>query len=397
MVPQVNDYQRRQVSTESSLSESPTNDFPPSLSTLSTSSSVQEASIDKSWIDTTILPPNFPDVNTSSLNSSHVPQGFSIKCKECSLKGTVDIEMAELHIGQPSEDLNASDSITSFLHSGLVELSINGFAAGIELDTHVLPSPILTNFTANFPDIAIPGFSIPGIATVGPVLRPRVTFGVQLSQELDFTYGFNLSIPDNSSIILDLANLTNSSVSGLQNTAFHTLPFNSPAENIDLTMFVAFQPELLLTISLLDNSGTIDTGVTLNLPLLTTTINQVEHVNGSCKPFNSSDNIYHIYSRLAHVVPTIDFGTDLIAGTQAQLGGQQHGDQGSYMAFRSSMTLPTACLDYDPNAKAYISPTATLGTDQSWAGHSDPASIAPKTSCYGVWWIVLMLILAGRF
>ena len=37
-------------------------------------------------------------------------------------------------------------------------------------------------------------FKIPGIGAVGPIFRPRVSIGAQINAELDFTYGFELTV-----------------------------------------------------------------------------------------------------------------------------------------------------------------------------------------------------------
>ena len=185
-------------------------DFPPAPTSTPTNTNIQNANINQQYIDTTIFPPSFPAAESVGLEIPLIPEGYVFKCKNCTIQGNVDISHGTF-------SSNNTESIINFANHGFVELEPNNFFAHIELETSVQGSADLLHYpyTLPIPDIGIPGFAIPGIAEVGPVLCPRVTLGAQLAAELDFTYGFNLSVPEQSAIFLDIGNVTNSSMASL--------------------------------------------------------------------------------------------------------------------------------------------------------------------------------------
>lgn len=47
---------------------------------------------------------------------------------------------------------------------------------------------------SNCSPVAYLSNKIPGIGVVGPIFNPRVAIGAQISAQLDFTYGFQLTV-----------------------------------------------------------------------------------------------------------------------------------------------------------------------------------------------------------
>jgi hypothetical protein len=107
---------------------------------------------------------------------------------------------------------NATESAYEYIRNGYVRFQSNNFGAHIELESSITATTNLKNFTAPLPTIPLTPFQVcrlylsedescnlliskvPGIASVGPQLVPQLSIGVKLSAELDFSYGFEVSV-----------------------------------------------------------------------------------------------------------------------------------------------------------------------------------------------------------
>lgn len=111
-----------------------------------------------------------------------------------------------------SSDDSEDDGIFEW-DAGSFTFEANGFFAHIDLKATVQPTAELATFTAPMPTIGIPGFSvqpsqrthfkssradhftqIPGIGAVGPIFKPAIVLSAQIGSELEFGYGFNLTV-----------------------------------------------------------------------------------------------------------------------------------------------------------------------------------------------------------
>ncbi|KAL9021479.1 MAG: hypothetical protein Q9185_001376 [Variospora sp. 1 TL-2023] len=343
-----------------------------------------------SWIDTPILPPEFPADDVLALAVPLAPPGVTVACKNCTVTGTIDILQASIS-GNATTSENSEDDDFFVWDAGSFTFETNGFSAHIELEATVEASASLLSYNLSLPSVGLPGFSIPGIGAVGPIFKPAVSFGTQISGGLEFGYGFDLmriidseyQVPDDSSVILDLGDPTNSSVNGLyvpffpppnpappvrqltsnrsQGSQITALPFTAGIDNIALTVSASFRPELLLGISVL--TGTLGAGIFLDLPTLSATIAQVADVNSRCEPLpdtnpinstfppsNTTDIVNgfldDVYSSLTHIKPAVEFGIGVLAqGEVAMLGGEV-----AATLFTTGLPLPTACLGFDREA-----------------------------------------------
>ena len=398
------DYLRkRQTTPSTTTSAAPisSKDFPPAPSDSPTSTSVADASVDKQYLDTAILPPEFPGIDLSSLSAPFVPQGFTVGCKNCTIQGNIDISQGYFTINDPGSNSNDSD-IEDLLTEGYVELQVNNFATHIELESTIQASASLVTYVAPFPDIGIPGFSIPGLASVGPVLRPEVSFGAAVSSELEFTYGFNLSIPNNSTITLNIANQSESTITGFQDTKFSTLPFQSQLNNVNLTLSAAFTPQLLLTISVLNRAGSISAGAFLDLPALSATVAQVNNVNDKCElnpntntntTTNDDNNIKDFpFTSLTHITSSVDANVGVLVEAEFEAGSFNISNAAAYTAWSTAYPLPTACFRYDEKAKGYVEPMVE-GKEEGKAetGGAGEGMMNPLTGLGGVKGMMLLM------
>ena len=349
--------QASQTSTTSAITSSVP--FPSLPSSQPTQTSVHGAGLNLSWNDVQILPPSFPGIaNSSLLAASLPPPGMTLKCRNCSLSGNADITHGLLTSSGPVNSSNTTENAIQFFHEGYIELAAY-FDAHVEIESIVVPSASLVSYIAPFPDIDILGFTIPFIAEVGVVFRPKLTFGVEIATQLNFTYGFALDIPRNSNVILDVHNSSNSNVTGFQQTRISALPFQAEVDSVNLTIAAAFTPELLLTIGILDNAISANAGAFLDLPKLEATVAQVNHVNETCDPVSPAENIKdYIFDSLTNIVPSIEVDVGVLAEMDEKFSGNKENGV-TYTAWNNTWTLPTACYSFDSAQKAYVTPTQT--------------------------------------
>ncbi|KAI9710034.1 MAG: hypothetical protein M1828_002222 [Chrysothrix sp. TS-e1954] len=354
-------------------------DFPTAPTATPTSTDVHQASIDHSWMDTAILPPNFPGVDDISLHGPGVPHGLTLNCKDCSIQGVVDLSFANFTVG------NIADEAFSFVEDGILELTINDFSAHVELESTVEVSARL--LTVPFPDIGIPGLVIPGLASVGPVFRPIMTFGIQLSTQLDFTYGFDLNLPGKASIMLDIRDPSNSNMTGFENAQLSAVPFQSQINDIDLTVSLGFSPQLLLTVSAFENHGHVNVGAFLDLPRLSTKLSQVDHVDDECNPTNDTDSFKDfVNNSLTNIVPSVDLGIGVLAGVKLDVPDVPELDA-SHTIFSTGYPLPTACLKFDEANKSY----GAAKSANTSAADKKSGSLSLRYDCNGFSVHVLLL------
>ncbi|KAL9608316.1 MAG: hypothetical protein Q9167_006837 [Letrouitia subvulpina] len=363
------------------------------------------------YTDTTILPPQFPGADNINIEGVFVlplfphlqllirepsPPGVSFKCKNCTLSGTIDLTG-----GAFSVQSNESTGVMDFLDDGYIELQANNLAAYMEFESNVQPSDG-REFTIPFPEIGIPGFQIPGIGVVGPIFNPRVAIGAQISAQLDFTYGFQLTVclyliafksvpvvvdapgagmvPNNSSIIIAVGAPTeNSSIQGFPDTKIEALPFQSSVQSVALTIYAAFSPQLLLGISLFEDVANAGAGVFFTLPRVSATVSQVTQVNSKCEPANNStgkDLLDDFFDGLTHIEPKVELGFGLIAEASLDVDIIRAGAETIYTVANTSFPLPTACYSFDTNEKTFGPVTANPTATGSGAGPSKGAASA---------------------
>ena len=269
--------------------------------------------------------------------------------------------------------VNETEEIIHFFKSGFIEFSLDSFTAHIELDSAVTASQQIQSFTIPFPSIPLTPFTIPGIASVGPIFSPNVVIGTQVAADLNFTYGFDLTIPP-STVTIDVANVTNSSVTGFSGANITALPFQSEFNNIALTLSASFTPELLLGLSVFGGHGTAGAGTFLNLPTVYATLSQVSNVNAQCEPApagtpsGTTNATADIFASLTHLTAGTNLSVGLVAEAEVHAGAFKLEDRKPFTAFETGFPLPTACMSFDDQAKTYAPATAVVASATASAG-----------------------------
>ena len=304
------------------------------------------------------------------------------------MTGAIDLIQGEFSIAQSNNSagssaqksleretiVNETEKIVHFFKSGFLEFRLDSFAAHIELDSAVTGSKEIQSFKIPFPQIPLTLFTVPGIATVGPIFSPNLVISTEIAADLNFTYGFDLTVPP-STVIIDIANVTNSSVSGFAGANITPLPFQSQFNNISLTLSASFSPELLLGFSVFNGDGTAGLGAFLNLPTVSATLAQVSHINAQCEPAPPStpsditNATADFFASLTHLTPTVEMGVGVLAQADIRAGTFKFGpDPEVHTVYQTEFPLPTACMSFDPQAKSFSPATAVVASATASAG-----------------------------
>ncbi|PSN65774.1 hypothetical protein BS50DRAFT_397555 [Corynespora cassiicola Philippines] len=188
---------------------------------------------------------------------------ISIGCKECTTTGSLVLSAGEVDLSNPiglSIQSFDPDQDRDLIKAGYFEAELNGFEASILLSA--TPSGNV-EFAYDLFTFAPAGFNIPGFGSVGVIFQPQIAFDIGINGGVEFTWGFNLTVPDQSRIRLDIAELSNSSITGLENTAIGALPFNANASDIELSLSVGLRPFIALGMSFFDEDSSSSQVLTL--------------------------------------------------------------------------------------------------------------------------------------
>ncbi|KAL9066955.1 MAG: hypothetical protein Q9161_007199 [Pseudevernia consocians] len=374
----------RQAAVTSSVAATSSVAYPPAPSSTPSNWNASE-SFNKTWLDISILPPD-PSLGTLSVSGPKIPPAnFDVKCKNCTVQGNIDLVAGSLTVGginhaSPNTTqgiVNLTESVIDYVEHGYVQFTSNNFAAHIELESTVSASGTLYNYTAPLPTIPLTPFQIPGIASVGAELVPQVFVGFKLEASIDFFYGFEVQIPNNSSVLLDLGNISKSTQSGFSDTNVTALPFQATLPNLALNAVGGFKPQLLLGISFFSGKGTAGAGIFLDAPVLTSTISTVSHVDSKCENVTNSavanGIIDDVFDTLTHIDASVNVGLGLVAQAELDVGEYSFKDNAPYNLAETSFALPTACMSFDAGAKSYGPASATssaTGSATATQGHS---------------------------
>ncbi|RDL37181.1 uncharacterized protein BP5553_04614 [Venustampulla echinocandica] len=344
----------------------------------------------------------------SGILSNSVSDVLAVKCKECTLNGNIDIAEGEFTLGNSTTDVGKA---VDFINSGFFRAVANNMSAHVLLDISLTLSKPQT-WSKILTEITLPGFEIPGIAAVGPMFRPVVQGSIAMQGKLDFQYGFDMKVPDNSSITLNIGNLTQSSASGFKDTKINAIPFTATSPEVSLKLGLGLRAELLLGIDILSGRGDINAGAFFDLPSLQVTISATSGVDSNCEPASNITSVAqlasNIFPNLTHIVGTAEIDTGLQAAVAMNIPNVISISTASSTALAATtFTLPTACLSFNAAEKAFVSPTptptTTVTTSPGGKGGSAPAKAAadsagnakaavPFTNGGPVWWSGAMLL-----
>lgn len=157
-----------------------------------------------------------------------------------------------------------------------------------------------------------------------------------------------------------------------------------------LTVEAGFQPQLLLGISVLGHDATAGFGVSLDLPVVSATLEQVTHVTSKCEDITNSTSgngvAKDILGSLTHIRGEVGFGVGLLEQANLDIGGHNVNKNASFTIFSTGYPLPTTCISFDSKAKTYGPASATSAGAASGGQKSggEPSVINPLVKVLGM-------------
>ncbi|KAF5870615.1 putative gpi anchored protein [Botrytis fragariae] len=364
---------RKRITSSVSVSSSETVSFPSAPSATPTSdTSVQDIGYS--------VPAGF---NLGSFATSNDGAGgsLSINCGNCSIEGSIELIQGVFNVSDSSLD---TEKAVNFVEHGYFDMVFNGLGAHIEIDSAVAGT-FTETFTMELTTLALPGFQIPDIAAIGPMWIPAIQGSISVSRNLNFTYGFDVSVPDKSSMRLNIGNLTESTSSGFSDSAITALPLIATDPSISLTLSLALHSEILLGVNILSGKGSIAAGAFLDLPALSVTISELTSVDENCNPAQSSSSSVKdldYFSSLTNIVPQADIAIGLQAGIQLRIPDLHFVENVGTTATLAgtSMLLPTHCMSFDGGKKEFVTPGATGSSSSSLSTSTGTAGSSKKSN-----------------
>lgn len=320
---------------------------------------------------TSIIPTGSPTATTASLNlafdeeastfsASDDSTDIKFGCKSCKTTGTLDLVQTQFNIKNLSQiesdiEANIFEALNPFdyVESGSVTLAMNNFDAYIELEM----SPFLSGrFVHTLFTVPIFGFSIPGIGKAGLLFEPQLEFIWSLNGGIDMTYGFDLSVPTNSSISVNLAAPNESTVVGFDKTTITAIPFQANVSDIEMTMQIALRPHIEIGFSFFDSVLLLEGGVFLDLPAANVTITQLAtaQYDSNCES-NGTDiadaKFDKVFQNVTHIVPDVGFAVGLDFNAIVDIPDVPNIKTGTSLALTTTtIAMATECLAYQTSA-----------------------------------------------
>ncbi|KAG9389039.1 HET domain containing protein [Pyrenophora tritici-repentis] len=197
---------------------------------------------------------------------------IEIGCKECSTRGKLALTQGAFKFDASQIDLipdflqggDDGKSIDKVITGGFMELVATGVGARVELFARPVRSG---SFEVALFSVPIVGFSIPGIGKAGAVFTPSIAADFEISGTLEVNYGLDLTVPDGSSLRVEITDLGKSRLTGFQETALTPLPVSVNVTNAELLLGLAFKPSIPIGFEFLGQLKA-EVTATMNLPRL---------------------------------------------------------------------------------------------------------------------------------
>ncbi|KAF2093999.1 hypothetical protein NA57DRAFT_81002 [Rhizodiscina lignyota] len=317
----------------------------------------------------------------------HIPLTFS--CKNCSTTGSMILTRGEFNFTNTTElaeeVLNNNDPVRIF-ESGSIEMQINDFSAHIELETGLSKS---FGQKINLFSAPLFGLDVPGFGKLGVFFQVPLIASMAVSGGVQFTYGFDVTVPNNSSVFIDFTNISNSRTTGFDHAQITAIPFQANITAVDLTANLVLEPAVLVGFDFAESAvGTrleakAEAGVFLALPSLTAKFETLATVDENC---NSAANLSSSHlalldqlGNLTHITPSVE--VELGVEAQFALAVDSHAKALNFpnTLLSASKTLPTACLAFDKGASTFA-PANVLYTSLSLAAAASSSSAAAASA-----------------
>ncbi|KAI9889544.1 MAG: hypothetical protein M1814_005238 [Vezdaea aestivalis] len=336
---------KRQSSTASRTV--PTN-FPPPPTGTPTVGNSSKADVSFSFVNKSILP---PEINGIPAQAIAIPNTV-FKCLNCTATGQIEVKHGLITLQGDFDVARAANDPLDFIQEGFVEVDVRQLRASIDLETTVSGNIPLAQWSLGLPTVPLSPFTIAGVASIGPIFAPVLEGSVQVASQLAVTYGFDVSVPDNSSLKFDILNASNSKIVGFNQSSLKAHPVSVNISEPTLTLSAAFKPQVLIGISIAGQRAGL--GVFANLPRLQVDIKQLSNVNKKCERTNTTQNATGIIDEalglftgnLTHIMPSINLDIGLTENVDLTFLDPIQSEVVLFSA-TDLVPLPTACMSWN--------------------------------------------------
>ncbi|KAL5388172.1 hypothetical protein DPSP01_003161 [Paraphaeosphaeria sporulosa] len=196
---------------------------------------------------------------------------------------------------------------------------------------------------------------IRGIGSAGLLYAPALHFAWTLNGTLNFTTGFEIAVPDNSNIFIDLTEPNNSSTSGFDATTVTPVPFQASVDVDDVQLSVALRQQVQIRFNF-NNGISAKVDVYLNLPKFGAGLTKKSGVDENYGALASSASGYkdvaqEVFKDVLSIEPSVDWGIG-IEGEVSWFGATSNFEQEFANVIFSD--VDNQCLVFNGLTGAYV-------------------------------------------
>ncbi|MCJ1334711.1 hypothetical protein MMC10_011423 [Thelotrema lepadinum] len=297
-----------------------------------------------------------PDTQMWPLDNQTGP--LTVRCANCSTAGTLMLVDAGFTVGNLFDDVGSGKFSNIYF-----QLQANGLYAIVSLNATTTNSSVVTE------EVPIRGignstdtFDILDLFSLSFTRGLGIELGASLAANIDMAFGFEVMVPDNSTITFALEDLFLPDVTGFEQTNFSALPFTSHVSDLELTLFARAFADIGFAISTdLFDSQAVEADAYIDMPNLQLDLTPVKNVDVNCQPAAAAQQ--SAGSSFDALELSLQFG--LAAGVDF--------DNKNVTGFNQTIGTPTACLAFD-EAKGSIVPAASVARNAASASTTSAAA-----------------------
>ncbi|RDW72434.1 putative GPI anchored protein [Aspergillus mulundensis] len=313
----------------------------------------------------------------NALASEVMPQlPVVVRCKTCTLQGDIQLSKGQFTAGEKDEDDSEFDfeldEAIEFFTNSSIELLVKQMFSQIELELELASEGPLIELSTALPAIGLTPFQIAGVITFGPMIVPEIIITADLEGDVGFSYGFNVTVPDNSRVLIRIPNFNESEITGFEDTTFETLPFETTTEVTSMALSITFQPQILLGINTGIGSRKVNIdggiGAFVSLPTLSLNVSRATGVNENCEAVTVTDDAI---GNATLLIPSVELDVGAIARYDVEIVSWTDSREVATVLTSTARKLPTACVGFEPEIKATSKAGDSAGDATAGGGSDD--------------------------